>query len=355
MAFGKFVFVSFGLALAASTALADTTIKVLHVADDPKVVALWKKIGSDFEAQNKGVKVDIQYLENEAFKAKLPTLLQSAEGRPSTFYSWGGGVLRAQVKAGFLQDITAAAAPWADTMSAPAVKAFQVDGKTYGVPFDTGEVVFFYNKKLFAQAGVKADDIKTWDDFLVAVKKIKAAGITPIVVGDGEKWPMHFYYSYLVMRLGGETALADAAAGKEGGFKNPIFVEAGKRLRELAALEPFQAGYLGASHIQAEGMFGDGKGAMQLMGEWALDSQATNAADGKGQPIDNIGLLSFPLVPGGKGVATDVLGGINVARKTFQKITEISPETSLKNARPPARKGRPPKAVLLAAPIGAAT
>ena len=311
MAFGKFVFVSFGLALAAPAAQADTTIKVLHVADDPKVVALWKKIGSDFEAQNKGVKVDIQYLENEAFKAKLPTLLQSAEGRPSIFYSWGGGVLRAQVKAGFLQDITAAAAPWADTMSAPAVKAFQVDGKTYGVPFDTGEVVFFYNKKLFEKAGVKAEEIKNWDDFLAATKKIKAAGITPILVGAGEKWPMHFYYSYLVIRLGGQAALADATAGKDGGFKNPIFVEAGKRLRELAASEPFQPGYLATTHNQAEGMFGDGKGAMELMGEWLLGTQGPNAADGKGQPIDNIGILSFPTLPDGKGKPTDTLGGIN--------------------------------------------
>ena len=310
MIFRKLTLASIGVALGATAAFADTTVRLLHVSDNPGAVALWKKIASDFEAQNKGVKVDVQYLENEAFKAKLPTLLQSEE-RPSIIYSWGGGVMRAQAKAGFLSDISADAAPWAGTLSATAVKAFQVDGKTVGIPFETGEVGFFYNKKLFEKAGVKAEDIKTWDDFLSAVKKIKAAGITPIVVGAGEKWPIHFYYSYLVMRIGGASALADAAAGKDGGFKAATFVEAGKRLRELAALEPFQAGYIGTSHTQAEGMFGDGKGAMQLMGEWALDSQATNAADGKGQPIDNIGLLSFPLVPGGKGVATDVLGGIN--------------------------------------------
>jgi raffinose/stachyose/melibiose transport system substrate-binding protein len=310
MIFRKLALASVSVALIATAAFADTTVRVLHVSDNPGGVALWKKIASDFEAQNKGVKVDVQYLENEAFKAKLPTLLQSEE-RPSIIYSWGGGVMRAQAKAGFLSDISADVAPWTGSLSAVAVKAFQVDGKTVGIPFNTGEVGFFYNKKLFEKAGVKAEDIKSWDDFLGAVKKIKAAGITPIVVGAGEKWPIHFYYSYLVMRIGGASALADAAAGKDGGFKAAPFVEAGKRLRELAALEPFQPGYIGTSHTQAEGMFGDGKGAMELMGEWLLDSQASNAADGKGQPIDNIGLLSFPLLPGGKGVTTDVLGGIN--------------------------------------------
>jgi len=174
-----------------------------------------------------------------------------------------------------------------------------------------GEVVFYYNKKLFEKAGVKAEDVKSWDDFLAAVKKLKAAEITPIVVGAGEKWPMHFYYSYLVMRIGGENALANAKAGKDGGFKNPTFVEAGKRLRELAALEPFQPGYLSTKHTESAGMFGDGKAAMDLMGQWLLGMQGPNSTSGKGLPQEDIGILSFPIVPGGKGKATDTLGGIN--------------------------------------------
>jgi raffinose/stachyose/melibiose transport system substrate-binding protein len=217
----------------------------------------------------------------------------------------------AQAKAGFLKDITADVASVDATLAPTAVDAFKVDGKAVGVPFEMGEVAFYYNKKLFEKAGVKAEDIKTWDDFLSAVKKIKAAGITPIVVGAGEKWPMHFYYSYLVIRLGGEHALADAKAGKDGGFKNATFVEAGKRLRELAALEPFQPGYLQTTHAQSAGMFGDGKAAMDLMGQWLLGMQAPNSASGKGLPPEDIGILSFPVLPGGKGKATDTLGGIN--------------------------------------------
>ena len=103
--------------------------------------------------------------------------------------------MQAQFKAGFLKDITADVADVAPTMSPTAVNAFTIDGKVIGVPFEMGEVAFYYNKKLFEKAGVKAEDIKTWDDFLGAVKKIKAAGITPIVVGAGEKWPMDFYYT----------------------------------------------------------------------------------------------------------------------------------------------------------------
>ena len=292
-------------------ARADTNITVLHVNENAAARTLWDKIAADYNASHKGVTVKFEYLENEAFKAKLPTMLQSPDSRPALFYSWAGGVMEAQNKAGFLEDITKGVADAEATMVPTDVNAFKIDGKVVGVPFEVGEVVFYYNKKLFAQAGVNADDIKTWDDFLGAVKKIKAAGITPIVVGGGEKWPMAFFYDYLVMRVGGETALSDAKAGKNGGFKSDAFVKAGERLHELGALEPFQAGYLQTTHAQSAGIFGDGKAAMDLMGQWLLGMQAPNSASGKGLSEDDIGILSFPVITGAKGKATDTLGGIN--------------------------------------------
>jgi raffinose/stachyose/melibiose transport system substrate-binding protein len=311
MNFRQFAFAAGCLAALTAPAFADTQVTVLHVSDNAAQKAIWDEIAKDYNAAHPGVNVQFKYLENEAFKAKLPTMLQAGESRPDLFYSWGGGVMQAQDKAGFLKDVTKDVSAWDSDLSPTAVDAFKVDGKVVGVPFEVGEVAFYYNKKLFEKAGVKAEDIKSWDDFLGAVKKLKAAGITPLVVGAGEKWPMHFYYSYLVMRIGGEHALADAKAGKDGGFKNATFVEAGKRLHELAALEPFQPGYLSTSHTQSSGIFGDGKAAMDLMGQWLLGTQGPNATNGKGLAAEDIGILSFPVVEGGKGKATDTLGGIN--------------------------------------------
>src|SRR5271156_2583931 len=311
MRFRQFAFAAGCLAALTAPAFADTQVTVLHVSDNAAQKAIWDDIAKDYNAAHPGVNVQFKYLENEAFKAKLPTMLQADESRPDLFYSWGGGVMQAQDKAGFLKDVTKDVASWESDLSPTAVDAFKVDGKVVGVPFEVGEVAFYYNKKLFEKAGVKAEDIKSWDDFLGAVKKLKAAGITPLVVGAGEKWPMHFYYSYLVMRIGGETALADAKAGKDGGFKNATFVEAGKRLRELAALEPFQPGYISTKHTESAGMFGDGKAAMDLMGQWLLAMQGPNSVSGKGLAEEDIGILSFPIIPGGKGKATDTLGGVN--------------------------------------------
>ncbi|OIU69686.1 ABC transporter substrate-binding protein [Rossellomorea aquimaris] len=49
----------------------------------------------------------------------------------------------------------------------------QVDGKYFAMPFDAGPGGMFYRRSLFEEAGVKAEDIETWDDFLEAGKKIK--------------------------------------------------------------------------------------------------------------------------------------------------------------------------------------
>lgn len=46
------------------------------------------------------------------------------------------------------------------------------DGKYYGAPTHVGATVMYYNKEIMDQAGVDIDDIKTWDDFVEAGKKV---------------------------------------------------------------------------------------------------------------------------------------------------------------------------------------
>lgn len=304
--------VSLSVSLLASTAIvhAKTVITVLHEETNPATVGLWTHIAADYEKAHSDVVVKFQYLENEAYKAKLPTMLQSSD-RPDIIWSWAGGVMRAQIDAGYLRPLGAPALAVLPHMVPADAAAYDVGGKYYGLPILTDDVCFFYNKKLFARAGVDADQIKTWGDLLAAVKKLKAAGVTPIAVGAGEKWPMQFYWAYLTMREGGGDIIAQAQAGRNGGFAGPAFVAAGERLQELAKLQPFQPGYVGTLALQADGMFGDGNAAMELMGNWLLGTQAGNAADGKGLATSDIGVFQFPTIPSTPGLATDQLGGVN--------------------------------------------
>ncbi|RCS21851.1 carbohydrate ABC transporter substrate-binding protein [Phyllobacterium salinisoli] len=305
-----------GLAFLSGTgaSAAQTVVKWLHLETVPSYVKVWEDIAAKYEAAHPDVDIQLQFLDNEAFKAKLPTLLQS-EDAPDFFYSWGGGVLKQQSETGTLMDLSDAmnadGGAWVKTYNPAAVKGFTFNEKIFAVPYKMGTVSFFYNKALFDKAGVKAEGIKTWDNFIEAVKTLKAAGITPIAGGGGDKWPLHFYWSYLVMRNGGQEVFS-AAKNKEGeGFLDPAIIKAGEQLAELGKLEPFQGGYLGATWPQTLGVFGDGKAAIILSFENTEANQRTQSGDGKGLASDNIGRFAFPVVEGGAGAATDTLGGLN--------------------------------------------
>jgi raffinose/stachyose/melibiose transport system substrate-binding protein len=298
------------LALSGSAALAQTTVKWLHIEANPVVVKIWEEVAREFEAKTPGVKVEMQYLENEAYKAKAPTLLQSRD-RPHIIYSWAGGVLKSQVEAGVLEDLTPAMQGYKDNLSQSAVDAFTIDGKIYGVPYGVSQVGFMANRDLLAKAGVDAGKIATYDDFLDAVKKLKAAGITPLAVGGADKWPVHFYWTNLAMRLGGKAAIQAALKGQDGGFEGETFQKSGELFKQLIDLQPFQNGFLGFKSQQAIGHFGDGKAAMLLAISSFYHTQKVFAVDKTGVPDDKLAWINFPTVPGGKGQPSDTLGGIN--------------------------------------------
>jgi len=305
----KLLLAAAGLSLTIGAAAADTTVKWLHIADNPAEVKIWQEVARAYEAEHPGVKIEMQFLENEAYKAKLPTILQSKD-RPHIIYSWAGGVLKAQVDAGVLEDITDQVKGYSDTIAPAALAAFTQNGRVYGIPYQVSQVGFAYNTDLMAKANVDPAKIKTWDDLLAAVKALKAAGITPLAVGGADKWPLHFYWTHLAVRAGGKAAFDAALRGENGGFEGETFQKAGELFKQLVDLQPFQNGFLGFKNQPAVGYFGDGKAAMTLAISVVYNQQRVQAADKVGLAPDKIGWFDFPTVPGGKGEPTDTLGGI---------------------------------------------
>ena len=161
---------------------------------------------------------------------------------PDIFQSWGGGTLKEQADAGLVKDITEPTKSWIGTLNHAGVGLYKIDDKQYGIPYNLGLVGVWYNKKLFKKAGIDGPPA-SWDEFLADIQKLKSAGITPIAVGEKDKWPGMFWWANLSLRVAGKDAMAKAAT--DGGtFTQPGFVEAGKQLKKLIALKPFQQGFL---------------------------------------------------------------------------------------------------------------
>ncbi|HSB02426.1 MAG TPA: extracellular solute-binding protein [Anaerolineales bacterium] len=287
------------------------TVTWWHISTAEDHKALWQKMADDYMAEHPNVNIEISVLENEAFKTKLTTVMQSGEP-PDIFQSWGGGVMNEYANAGLLKDITADldadGGAWRNTFAPGALGVYAYKGKNYGVPWDMGMIGFWYNKDLFKQAGIDAPPT-TWTELLDDVKKLKEAGITPIALGEGDKWPGMHMWAYLVTRLGGKANF-EGALLRTGSFTDAPFVEAGKKLQELIALEPFQDGFLGATYGDEATAMGNGKAAMELMGQWAPAVEKDNSVDKKGLG-EALGWFPFPMVEGGKGDPGDAVGGGN--------------------------------------------
>ncbi|MEU9478515.1 extracellular solute-binding protein [Streptomyces sp. NPDC048191] len=281
-----------------------TTIEWWNISTTEPTKTVWAGLAKKFEAQNPKVKIKIVQLENDAYKSKMTALIASGK-LPDIFHTWGGGVLRQQVDAGLVEELTDRTKPWADGLLSVAKQPYLIDEKLYGVPFDIGMVGFWYNKALFEKAGISAPPT-TWTAFLDAVRKLRSAGITPLALAGKESWTGMYYWAYLAMRTAGVDALKKADEKKD--FSDAGFVQAGQHLKDLVSLQPFQKGFLGAAYSSPTGQaatVGNGKAAMELMGQWA---PIVEADAGKGLGTD-LGFFPFPEVEGGAGKITEVFGG----------------------------------------------
>lgn len=274
-----------------------TRITWWHISTQENQRTAWENLAKTYVEQNPDVSIEITVLENESFKAKLATAMQSGSP-PDIFQSWGGGVLKQYGDAGLVQELTPALQEngWGDSFQPGPLSLYSFDGKTYGVPWNAGMIGFWYNKDLFQKAGI-TEPPATWSAFLEDVKKLKDAGITPIALGEKDKWPGHFYWVYLATRIGGREAF-EGAYSRQGTFADPSFVEAGARLKELVDLQPFQNGFLGAGYGDHQVVMANGQAAMELMGQWAPGANGS-VAENVDAYNASLGWFPFPAIEGG--------------------------------------------------------
>jgi raffinose/stachyose/melibiose transport system substrate-binding protein len=276
-----------------------------HIQTNDPGLSLNQAVADEYMAAHPGVKINITVLENEAFKSKLALEMQGGNA-PDIFQSWGGGVLAEQAAAGMARSIADDWAKCPDELNPGALSIYQVGGEQYGIPYNFGLVGFWYNKDLFAQAGITAPPT-TWEEFLTDIQTLKDKGITPIALAGGDKWPAMFYWAYLALREGGQAALEQAISS--GDWTADAFIQAGTQLKRLIDLQPFQEGFLAGGYNRDEAStMGNGKAAMELMGQWAPGVEQAESESGKGIG-DALGWFPFPGVDGGAGKPTDVFGG----------------------------------------------
>ena len=144
------------------------------------------------------------------------------------------------------------------------------NGKVYGLNTaiqPQGSI--FYNKTLWAQAGLDESDIPTtFEEFDAVCAALKDAGITPIVTGG--EWVSGALFAWLggpQFGIDNPEFWADYRAGKIR-FTDPEIMETIQWIDGLAKKGYFNEGALSIGYAQLEQEFLNGAAAMYPMGTW---------------------------------------------------------------------------------------
>ena len=288
----------------------DTSMTLWHNSTTVPGVEFWEKTVADFEADNPGVSIEIQSVQNEDLDGKLQTALNSGDA-PDIFLQRGGGKMAAMVKAGQLKDltdeITGAAA---DEIPDAAYSANSLDGKIYAMPVAVLPGGLFYSQDLFDEAGI-TENPTTLDELEKTAATLKTAGIDPIALGAKDAWPAAHWYYWLALRECSSDTLA--AAADEMDFSDECWIRAGEDLESFAATEPFNSGFLTTPAQQgagsSAGLIANHQAAMELMGAWNPGVIASLTPDE--EPLADLSWFPFPEIEGGEGEPGSMMGGVD--------------------------------------------
>lgn len=140
-------------------------------------------------------------IDHEAFKVSILETLYS--GTPPDLYSYWAGAKTFSILE-YLEPIDDL---WLEgglenIFSSDLIKsACQYDNHYYMVPITQHYVGFFYSKEVFEKYNLEIPT--TWDELMSIADKLIQNNITPFEVGAVDKWPMQFWFDYILLNSAG--------------------------------------------------------------------------------------------------------------------------------------------------------
>jgi len=200
-------------------------------------------------------------------KAVLATRMQANDPPDSFQVHAGHELIDSWVKADKMQPVTQIFKDngWMDKYPKGVIDILSYNGEIWSVPVNIHRSnVLWYNTKVFTDNGIQPPE--TLDQFFAAADKLKAAGVTPLALGDNGIWTVtHLFESVLLGTMGPEKYL-----GLWKGTTDWNGAEVKAALENLAKM----LGYVNEDHAalswdQAAQLVADGNAAMTVMGDWA--------------------------------------------------------------------------------------
>ena len=325
---------------AVAIGLAATTITACSGGESEGALTAWSTTADQpiiepsikaWNEANPDQKITDAYFGTNDLKDKIRTAVSSPQA-PTLIYNWGGGSLKSYVDAGLVRDLTddfADKTEFMDKIVPSIADTGKVDDATYAIPTSaTAPVVLYMNTEVLEEAGI-TEAPATWDDLLDDVKILRDAGLAPISLGGGSKWPYLMWIEYLVDRIGGPEVFQAILDDKPDAWSDPAVIQAATMIQELVDAGGFADGYASVSaDSNADlALMVTGRAGFLLQGTWAYSG--IESIDPKFVDDGKLEIAPFPAVAGGKGDPKNIAGNPSVYWSVSAKATDEQAEAAI--------------------------
>ena len=190
-----------------------------------------------------------------------------------------------------LTDYVEADPEWKALYSDASLSTNSRDGKIYASSVEGSVVGYFYNKDLFAQAGIDAP-ATTWDEFFEQCDKLKAAGITPLAMDTADSaWVTQLWWGAMVA-TSDDTGLEFMKTLNPDNYTFPEMEDAVKNVQKM--LQNYTTmDAIGGKYEHAANNFLSGQAAMIANGPWMIGDFSDTSKTTEGF-ADKVGTAIYP-------------------------------------------------------------
>ena len=249
---------------------------------------IFEEAARAFERQNKNIKVKVEVVNWDNLLQKLTTDITANANADIAII--GTRWLLDFVDQDVIEPLDSHMTPelksrFIGNFLAPSV----LNGKTYGLPVAASARAMYYNKELFAKAGVTSVP-ETWDQLYAAAEKISAL---PDAYGfglQGKEIETDAYWYYALWAFGG-----DIVVDGKSGIASPEAIQAANFYKKMIDKGLTQPGVTDYAREDLQNLFKQGRLGMMFTGPWLTGQMKAEAPN-----VD----FGIALIPKAKRYAT---------------------------------------------------
>lgn len=258
----------------------------------------YRALVQQFNATHRDVQVSMELRPWEEIGQELPAAWTAGQGPDLATVGPDHSATSGYVKSDSVLPLDSAVGAGGDQLNANAwpssvSSAFTVNGHLYAAPASLSSVALYYNKAMFAAAGISGPP-RTQDEFVADVLKLTVGGARPVQYGisladhqTSEMWPIFQW-------MNGGTILGSNGCAA---ITSPASVQALTMWADLVQ----------RNHVSPAGQSGSDADALFAAKRAAMELNGPQAADGFRRAGVDVGIAPVPVGPAGPVTAASTV------------------------------------------------